>query len=302
MGVRFLEVDAQSRRLVRWIVEKHIREGGKPFELDELRSVIDQALEEVLDTDETPLSKVRAADPAASRATRPKPSASVRSAAATTLTKRSDRRAWPLLLTAAAVLLTVGLLFWLTELLPGQRRQNAAVSPQGTDTGEQANRGDQSIQAAVSEPADSEAAAVSASSSEASGNVLVSDDAVSRPDVPAPPIGSSSKSVLDSVTAWADAWSDRDTARYLSSYARSFTPAGGMSRRQWEAQRRERLARPSHIKVSISSFDLDRLDETRVRVTFTQSYRSDRFSDLVNKTMELIWEDGYWKIASETAL
>jgi uncharacterized protein (TIGR02266 family) len=47
MGVRFIELDAQSRRLIRWIVEKHIREGGKPFELDELKTVVDEAIENV---------------------------------------------------------------------------------------------------------------------------------------------------------------------------------------------------------------------------------------------------------------
>ena len=52
MGVRFVELDAQSRRLIRWIVEKNIREGGKPFELDELRNMIDEALEDVVDSGE----------------------------------------------------------------------------------------------------------------------------------------------------------------------------------------------------------------------------------------------------------
>ena len=33
MGVRFLDVDAQSRRMIRWLVDKHVEGGGKPFDL-----------------------------------------------------------------------------------------------------------------------------------------------------------------------------------------------------------------------------------------------------------------------------
>jgi hypothetical protein len=47
---------------------------------------------------------------------------------------------------------------------------------------------------------------------------------------------------------------------------------------------------------------MDLMEGNRVRVTFSQSYRSDRFSDLVRKTMDLVWEQGTWKIARETAL
>jgi len=34
MGVQFLDLDAQSRRMIRWLVDKHLQEGGKLFDLD----------------------------------------------------------------------------------------------------------------------------------------------------------------------------------------------------------------------------------------------------------------------------
>jgi len=34
MGVQFVDLDAQSRRMIRWLVDKHLQEGGKPFDLD----------------------------------------------------------------------------------------------------------------------------------------------------------------------------------------------------------------------------------------------------------------------------
>jgi uncharacterized protein (TIGR02266 family) len=306
MGVRFLEVDAQSRRLVRWIVEKHIREGGKPFELDELRSVIDQALEQALDADEVPTPRGSAQAPATvSPSAQRKPSASVRSAASSTISNRPDRRAWPLLLTAGAVLATVALLFWLTELVPGMSQSAEADSAEQAIANNPANstaeqNADSEGARSASGPAPEAQTTRSAArgSGETPGSVTASANANSA----APPIGSTYKNALDSVTAWADAWSNQDARAYLSAYAESFSPPGGLSRTQWEAQRRERLARPNFIKVSISGFEMDLMEGNRVRVTFSQSYRSDRFSDLVRKTMDLVWEQGTWKIARETAL
>jgi len=34
MGVQFVDLDAQSRRMIRWLVDKHLQEGGKLFDLD----------------------------------------------------------------------------------------------------------------------------------------------------------------------------------------------------------------------------------------------------------------------------
>lgn len=34
MGVQFLDLDAQSRRMIRWLVDKHLQEGGTLFDLD----------------------------------------------------------------------------------------------------------------------------------------------------------------------------------------------------------------------------------------------------------------------------
>jgi uncharacterized protein (TIGR02266 family) len=34
MGVKFTDLDAQSRRMIRWLVDKHQQEGGKPFDVD----------------------------------------------------------------------------------------------------------------------------------------------------------------------------------------------------------------------------------------------------------------------------
>ena len=53
MGIRFLEMDPQSRRLIHWMVDKHAREGGDTFEFEELRQTADQALGEAFRGEET---------------------------------------------------------------------------------------------------------------------------------------------------------------------------------------------------------------------------------------------------------
>ncbi|MFQ5351095.1 MAG: hypothetical protein ACE5EG_11685, partial [Thermoanaerobaculia bacterium] len=53
MGIRFLEIDPQSRRLIHWMVDKHAREGGDTFEFEELRQTADQALGEAFGGEET---------------------------------------------------------------------------------------------------------------------------------------------------------------------------------------------------------------------------------------------------------
>ncbi len=34
MGVQFVELDGQSRRMIRWLVDKHLQAGGRPFDVD----------------------------------------------------------------------------------------------------------------------------------------------------------------------------------------------------------------------------------------------------------------------------
>ncbi|MCP4205157.1 MAG: hypothetical protein GY769_24875 [bacterium] len=42
-----------------------------------------------------------------------------------------------------------------------------------------------------------------------------------------------------------------------------------------------------------------RVRDDLVEATFFQNYRSSDFSDSVQKVVELVWEDGSWKISRE---
>ncbi len=99
--------------------------------------------------------------------------------------------------------------------------------------------------------------------------------------------------------AWAQAWADGEIDDYLGFYAAGFTPADGLSRGQWEAQRRQRLARAESVEIRLGAIATQLLSPERGRVSFDQSYRSNLYNDDVRKTLELVMEDGRWRILEE---
>ena len=106
---------------------------------------------------------------------------------------------------------------------------------------------------------------------------------------------------IDAVRAWAAAWSDQRVEDYLSFYAPGFRPPDGLGREAWERQRRQRLSRPSYIRVTITSLRAELIDERAVRATFRQGYESDTYADTVTKVLTLIDRDGRWRILAERA-
>ena len=103
------------------------------------------------------------------------------------------------------------------------------------------------------------------------------------------------------VASWAEAWKQKSVDAYLSHYSKNFTAPGGMSRAAWEKQRHQRLGKPQYIKIDIRETKKQKMDDSRVQIAFIQEYQSDIYSDKVLKTLELIWENGGWKIAKEAS-
>ena len=101
------------------------------------------------------------------------------------------------------------------------------------------------------------------------------------------------------VQAWAEAWSEQEVATYLGFYSRDFRPSRGLSRGAWEAQRRDRVASPRLIQLSLVFQEARSVGVDRGWVRFRQAYRSDTYRDVVTKRLELVWEDEDWKIAQE---
>lgn len=127
--------------------------------------------------------------------------------------------------------------------------------------------------------------------------------APSAPPVPVPksaPIApdQDKEAVLASLTEWAQAWSARDTAAYLSHYAPEFRTPNREPRAAWEAKRRSLIDNKSSIEVEVISPRVTFKDQNAV-VNFRQKYVSDNYSSNERKTISLRrYEDG-WKIVEE---
>ena len=119
---------------------------------------------------------------------------------------------------------------------------------------------------------------------------------------PAPAGGVVEPTALEAVERWAAAWSDQRADDYLAAYSREFVPPDGLSLSRWRAQRRESLAAPRFIRVSLAFLDFRTPSADRAEVDFVQSYESDRRSDTVTKRLELVREAGGWKIVAERVI
>lgn len=107
------------------------------------------------------------------------------------------------------------------------------------------------------------------------------------------------EAVLKAVQEWAKAWSSRNANKYLAMYAKEFKTPNNESRSIWEQQRRERIAKPQPISVTISNAKVKMVDETHASVSFIQQYRSGSLKSITRKTLEMVKNNGNWQILAE---
>jgi hypothetical protein len=106
--------------------------------------------------------------------------------------------------------------------------------------------------------------------------------------------------VQDRVTAWAAAWSAKSFGQYAGFYAPAFEPADGSSRASWAQQRERRIAASKRVKVEVKNLKLREEGSDVLFAEFEQSYTSDAYSDVTQKSLKWIKVDGQWLIARET--
>jgi tetratricopeptide (TPR) repeat protein len=108
-----------------------------------------------------------------------------------------------------------------------------------------------------------------------------------------------SDNVLKAINDWAKAWSSKNTNKYLAMYAKDFKTPNNESRSSWEQQRRERIAKPQPILVTIGNPVIRMLDDSHANVSFIQSYRSGALKSTTRKKLEMLKTNGAWQITSE---
>ena len=107
--------------------------------------------------------------------------------------------------------------------------------------------------------------------------------------------------VLQTVLAWASAWSNQKVESYLDFYAQDFKTPKGEAREQWEAARRQRISAPKKIDVAIESPKVVLKGANDAVINFRQVYRSDNLKVNSNKTLIMVRRDGRWVIQQERA-
>jgi len=107
------------------------------------------------------------------------------------------------------------------------------------------------------------------------------------------------KAVEVAVLAWAKAWSDKDTTRYLKAYSPDFTPAGKQTLVNWEKERRSRIAGKKSISVTLTNLKI-RVQGDQAVASFRQAYKADSLAVASQKTLDLKRSGQQWLITRET--
>jgi murein L,D-transpeptidase YafK len=106
--------------------------------------------------------------------------------------------------------------------------------------------------------------------------------------------------ILSSVNQWAKAWSAQDVNQYLGSYASTFDPRGGQTRKTWENARRQRVSAPKGINVEVGNPKVTIKNDSEAKVVFYQTYAADgKKSQSTNKTLIMKKEGNVWLINEE---
>jgi colicin import membrane protein len=125
-----------------------------------------------------------------------------------------------------------------------------------------------------------------------------------EPEKPKPekakPDTSERDAVLAQVHGWAKAWTSQNVDSYLGYYSQQFEPPKGLSRKAWADERRARIEGKGRISVEVGGPEVVVNGDT-ARVTFRQTYESDRLTARSRKTLVLIKNGGKWQIKQESS-
>ncbi len=108
-------------------------------------------------------------------------------------------------------------------------------------------------------------------------------------------------SIRNALEEWRHAWESLDPNRYFSHYSRAFVPP----RRplaKWRQHKRSVFKRAKEIHVRLTHIRITQPKTGRARIHLKQTYRSDRYHETSKKLIEMVREDGLWKIIREVSL
>jgi len=138
-------------------------------------------------------------------------------------------------------------------------------------------------------------ASISARQTQETAKPVQSSDVASNPNTE----DDSRRQLTLFVDGWIKAWSEKDLDNYLSAYAPEFEPPGGLTRSDWEKQRRKRLGKYHKIEIKLSELTAISKGATAT-VEFVQCFKADELSETgLHKRLELRLQGDRWMIVKE---
>ncbi len=104
--------------------------------------------------------------------------------------------------------------------------------------------------------------------------------------------------LLRTLEAWRKAWANRDVEAYFSFYTADYA-GNSESPAQWQASRRRIIEQAGLIDLSFGEATIEMDGKDSATLTFPMNYRSKRFEDEGVKQLQLVRDQGQWRIARE---
>lgn len=266
MGVEFVDVDAQSRRMIHWLVERHVQGGGRPFDIGTSPTGAARLLTELAEMDSA--TATRGASLAVAETARSPGARGDESNLLSRLDRAKPGRS-RIVLGVAIVIVAIlsAYLLWVNSR-PGSRplRRGRAI-------------------------AEADGAAASASTpGERQGTSDRSTTSARQPSIEA---------ITAVVQNWASAWESRQARQLLALYCPDFEPQGDRTRQQWSAEIERKMHESDFIRVAVSGLEISLTDSESATASFYRSFRSNEVDASGRVILELEATDEGWKIHHE---
>lgn len=101
------------------------------------------------------------------------------------------------------------------------------------------------------------------------------------------------------LASWLKVWGRGDIEGYFDHYVGDVSPNPGLSRQQWEKQRRRSVSPARNIQVTIELESMGIDDQHVIDVVFLQRYKAKGYQDVTKKQLFLVWQGKNLKITRE---
>lgn len=109
------------------------------------------------------------------------------------------------------------------------------------------------------------------------------------------------KAIEATLQTWVSAMANRNLDTYFSTYAADFVVSDGLTRQQWERQRRTELGKDGVVQVRMADLSIEPNGE-RMLALFTQTRQENGHDEAVQKVVDLEQRGGRWLIVREDSI